>query len=332
MLVVRAPAFIEEQLRNAHYGIFNHSAVEICTWTKKSLKDPSQSCYKNKFYGIDSHRCMQMTQAVAWCTNRCIYCWRPMEFFVGTSLNGELDPPEVTMEKLREQRKKLLTGFGGNPNIDKKRLEEAMEPTHITFSLMGEPLLYPYVPEAIEYVKKHWPWVKSIFVVTSGQVPEAIERMIKENKLPTQLYVSFTGPDKETYFKVSRPAFKDYWERFLKTLDLLRDAPVRKVARLTLIKGVNDINPEGYASLIERMNPHFVEVKAYMYLGFSRRRLEYENMPSHSYVREFSFKLLEYLPGYEYMDEDEPSRVVVLKNRREGMDIDPIITSPDPSV
>ena len=330
-MVIKLPENIEKQLKNAGYGVFNHSAVEICGWTKKAIRGEG-ACYKNKFYGIDTHRCMQITQAVAWCTNRCVYCWRPMEFFIGTRLENDVDPPNVTLEKLRELRKKLLSGFGGDPKVDKRVYQESLEPSHVTFSLMGEPLLYPYVPESIEYIKKNWPQVRSIFVVTNGMVPGEVERMIKENKLPTQIYVSFTAPDKDTYRKVSRPVFPDYWERFLRTLELLHDAPVRKVARITLIRGWNDFGHKRYAELIEKMNPHFVEVKAYMYIGASRKRLMEWNMPDHEYVKEFALELLEYLPGYEYMDEFEPSRVVVLKNRRKGMDIDSIIHSVEPNV
>ncbi len=330
-MAIRLPPRVGDQLKNAGYGVYNHSAVEICGWTKKAIRGEG-ACYKNKFYGIDTHRCMQITQAVAWCTNRCVYCWRPMEFFVGTRLEGEVDPPDVTLEKLKELRKKLLSGFGGDPRVDKKVYQEALEPSHVTFSLMGEPLLYPYVPESIEYIKKNWPSVRSIFVVTNGMVPEEIERMIREEKLPTQIYVSFTAPDRETYRKVSRPVLPDYWDRFLRTLDLLHDAPVRKVARITLIRGWNDFGYKGYAELIERMNPHFVEVKAYMYIGASRKRLLEWNMPGHDYVKKFALELLENLPGYEYMDEFPPSRAVVLKNRRPGMDIDPVIRSVEPNV
>ena len=255
-----------------------------------------------------------------------------MESFLGVRMEGEVDPPGETLEKLRELRKKLLSGFGGDPRIDRRIYEEALEPTHVTFSLMGEPFLYPYVPESIEYIRENWPQVKSIFIVTNGMVPEEVERMLKMGVLPTQIYVSFTAPNKELYKKISRPVLPDYWDRFLKTLDLLRDAPVRKVARITLIRGLNDVDLDGYASLIERYNPHFVEVKAYMYIGASRKRLREENMPDHGYVKSFALKLLEHLPGYSLMDEFEPSRVVVLKNRREGMDIDPIIRSVDPNV
>ncbi len=325
---------ILNQMESAGYGVYNHSAVEICHWNKKAIKGEAV-CYKHKFYGIESHRCMQISQAAAWCSNRCVYCWRPMEFFLpGTGIMDEksVDPPEETLEKLLELRKQLLSGFGGNEKVNKEVYKQALLPSHVTFSLIGEPMLYPYIVESIKYIRENWSWVKSIFIVTNGLFPEQIEKMWKTGIWPTQLYVSFTGPDKETYRKVSRPIMDDYWERFLKTLDLLREAPVRKVARVTLIRGVNDFGEEGYAELIERFNPHFVEVKAYMYLGFSRKRLKFDNVPSFEEVKTFTRRLAEYLPGYEYWKDDEPSRVSVLKNRREGMDIDPIIRSPEPNV
>ena len=43
----------KEALEKASYEIVgNHSAVEICGWTKKSIKGSEGGCYKQKFYGI----------------------------------------------------------------------------------------------------------------------------------------------------------------------------------------------------------------------------------------------------------------------------------------
>ena len=54
----------KQALEKASYEIVgNHSAVEICGWTKKVLKDDVAGCYKQKFYGIRSHQCTQMTPA-----------------------------------------------------------------------------------------------------------------------------------------------------------------------------------------------------------------------------------------------------------------------------
>jgi tRNA wybutosine-synthesizing protein 1 len=70
-------------------------------------------------------------------------------------------------------------------------------------------------------------------------------------------------------------------------------------------------NVEGYAKLIEKVNPTYVEPKAYMHVGFSRLRLGYEGMPSHKEVREFAMQLAS-ATGYRIIDESEESRVVLL--------------------
>ncbi|HIQ10201.1 MAG TPA: 4-demethylwyosine synthase TYW1 [Euryarchaeota archaeon] len=333
-MAIRVREDIRKVLEDAGYRIYNHSGVEVCTWTKKALTQ-GEFCYKNKFYGVDTHRCMQISQAVAWCTNRCIYCWRATEDFMpgaGVLPKDAVDAPGDILERLREMRAKLLSGFGGNEKVDRKMYEEALLPNHVTFSLMGEPFLYPYVPESVQYILDNWRWVKSVFIVTNGMVPDEVQRMKKMGVWPTQFYVSFTAPDPATYRKVSNPLYPDYWGRFLETLRTLSDAPVRKAARITLIRGYNDFCFDGWAELIQVYRPHFVEVKAYMYIGRSRQRLKEENMPTHDYIREWAAELCEHLDNFEHMDEHVASRVVVLKNVGEGMDIDPVIRGPLPNL
>ena len=99
--------------------------------------------------------------------------------------------------------------------------------------------------------------------------------------------------------------------RFHIPLELLPHLDTRKVIRITLIKGVNDIDIPGYVALIKKANPHFIEVKAYMFVGFSRKRMKKENMPFHEDVREFSEKLAKEL-GWKIIDEHERSRVCLL--------------------
>ena len=60
---------LQTRLRKAKYGVFNHSAVELCHWTKKSLYNEG-NCYKHKFYGISTHQCMEMTPTAMNCENR----------------------------------------------------------------------------------------------------------------------------------------------------------------------------------------------------------------------------------------------------------------------
>ncbi len=320
-----------EEMKKKSYGVWNHSAVQICSWTKKALKKEG-TCYKNKFYGIDTHRCMEMTPVSVFCTNNCIYCWRPMEFMRLIDINPEdVDDPEDIYNHLLEERKKLLVGFFGNEKVDKQLLEEAMIPNHFAISLSGEPTLYPKLPELVKFLRS-LPQTKSIFIVTNGQEPDMIERLINEDALPTQLYISITAPNEELYKKISVPHYPDAWDRLNRTLDIIRDAPTRKVIRMTMIKGMNmddSIIPE-YIKLIKKADPHFVEVKAYMYLGYSRQRLSPENMPTHEEIKEFSRKIGEMDKSFTYMDEQEASRIVVLRN--ENNIIDPIIRGPVPNL
>ena len=71
-------------------------------------------------------------------------------------------------------------------------------------------------------------------------------------------------------------------------------------------------NPEEYAKLIQKADPDFVEVKAYMFVGSSRERLTLENMPSFSEVKEFAKKIGDEC-GKELVNESEVSRVVLLE-------------------
>jgi len=66
----------------------------------------------------------------------------------------------------------------------------------------------------------------------------------------------------------------------------------RTCIRLTIIKGLNDIDTEGYAELIKKGKPDFIEVKAYMHVGASRERLKFEDMPWHEEIVEFTKELM----------------------------------------
>ncbi len=313
------PENIKKQLLHAHYGVYNLSTVEICHWTKKSLKNEGD-CYKRKFYGIETHRCMEFSPTGMICTNNCIYCWRPMEFMQYRELRKEeVDRPEIIIENLMEERKRLLSGFKGDPRVDLKKWEEAQTPTHFAISLSGEPTLYPYLPEMIKYLKS-LPQTKSIFLVTNGQNPDMIKRLEKEDALPTQLYLSVTGPNEELYRKISRPILKDYWKRFMRSLELLSKINTRTILRLTIIRGFNDCCFEDFAKLIKIANPHFVEVKSYIHIGRSTLRLSADNMLSHDEIREFSNKLLKHLDEFKFMDEQVESRIVVLQNMKRYVD------------
>ena len=317
MQKIRIPERIVKKLRRAHYGVFGHSTVEICHWTKKALKGEGV-CYKRKFFGIETHRCMQFSPAGIYCENRCIYCWRPSEFYFITKMDERrVDEPEEIVENLIKERKQLLSGFGGNEKVIKELFKEALIPSHFAISLSGEPTLYPKLPQLIKYLKS-LEFTKSIFLVTNGQEPQMLERLKKEKALPTQIYLSLNAGSKKMFEIINRPLLKDAWQRFQKSLKFISKTRVRSVIRFTLIKGYNDREEElkPIAKLMKKGNPHFIEIKAYMHLGYSTKRLKSENMPKHWEVKQFAFKLLNELKNFEYMDEDFDSRIVILKNKR----------------
>ena len=149
-----------------------------------------------------------------------------------------------------------------------------------------------------------------------------LRRLVEEDALPTQLYLSTNAPNKELYYKINVPVYhrEDAWERWLESLDILAATPTRTVLRITLIRSLNydDRYIPEFAQIVKRGNPHFVEVKSYMHLGHSTFRLKREDMLSHEEVKQWAAKLLAELEKigarFRYMDDDEPSRIVVLQN------------------
>jgi tRNA wybutosine-synthesizing protein 1 len=125
------------------------------------------------------------------------------------------------------------------------------------------------------------------------------------------MYVSLDAPDKETYTAVCRPR-GDFWDKVQESLRLLRSR--RSAVRVTLVKGLNDFAPEKYAAILQDAGASFVEIKGYMYLGYSRNRLARENMPEHAEVRSFAEKIAAAC-DYRFKDENELSRVVVLERK-----------------
>lgn len=300
------------------YGIAGkHSSVDVCEWTRKSLVGKG-TCYKNLFYGIDTHRCAEMSPASAWCQERCVFCWRPMEWYYRTKMGKKIDSPKSIIEKTVGARRKLLAGFRGNFNADKKLVNESYDlfPSHWAISLSGEPTLYPKLPELVLELRKHRE-VRSIFVVTNGQEPDMLLKMKGMGALPTQLYVSVDAPNRELFKKINKSTYWNGWERLKMTLGIINKLKCRTVIRFTLIKGINDADAylPLYAGLFGRSRADYIEIKAFMFLGQSRKRLKQENMPSHEDVKLFARKLAKLLKTYKMQNEHVLSRIVLLKRK-----------------
>ncbi|HHD16014.1 MAG TPA: 4-demethylwyosine synthase TYW1 [Euryarchaeota archaeon] len=280
----------------------NHSAVKTCHWLKESIMR-GRVCYKQSFFGIMSHRCLQMTPVANMCNHACRYCWR---YQGSDDIQVEWDDPAAIVEGTIEAQRRLVSGFKGDERCDLRVWKEAREPNQVAISLTGEPTMYPHLGELIgEYHSRGF----TTFLVTNGTFPDVLERL---DPLPTQLYVSIDAPNESIYRRLCRPKISDGWERLMRTLELLPSLDTRTVARHTLVKGENLGFERQYAELDAIADPDFIEPKGYVFVGYSRERMSMDNMPSMDDIRSFAGRMSE-LTGYGIAGESPPSRVVLLK-------------------
>ncbi len=294
-------------MKNQGYRFKDNSAVKICRWCKKSLVDEG-GCYKQKFYGIKSHLCCQMSPNLS-CQNKCLHCWRAIELNFNVKKNSE---PKEIIKNCIEQQRKLLSGFKGNKKINLEKLKQAQEPMHFAISLIGEPTLYLKLGEFIKELKNQG---KTSFLVTNGLVPEALEKLEKQNALPTQLYISLNYSNEEMFRKITKNQDKGAWKKFNQSLEVMKALKnkTRRVLRMTLVKdlNMNDEMIKEYAELIKKANSDFVEVKGFVSVGFARQRLGYDKMPTYKEIQKFAEKLAKLL-NLKILDKHEFSRVVLI--------------------
>jgi tRNA wybutosine-synthesizing protein 1 len=311
------PIELSEKLEKQGYHLLGkRGAYKACQWQKKALLH-DVSCYKQRFYGIQSHRCLQMTPVVDKCTQSCEFCWRVTPADIGVSWN-QIDVSETDVIPVSELMDAVLMAnlrsLGGyNPkagaSVPDKKYNEARDPKHVAISLAGEPTLHPLISDLINEI--HHRGMTS-FLVTNGTQPDVLSTM----SLPTQLYVTLAAPDESTYKTLCKPGVKDGWNRILKSQETLRSLSTRTVNRLTMVTDRNMHDAREYSKLVDMGEPDFIEVKGYMFLGSSRGRLDQNNAPSHREIRAFSEKLAA-LTGYYVLDEQVESRVVLLSRSKQ---------------
>ncbi|MBM4248296.1 MAG: 4-demethylwyosine synthase TYW1 [Euryarchaeota archaeon] len=293
-------------LRRQQYRLVGpgmHSAVKLCHWMRQKLLH-GRPCYKEDFYGIRCHRCLQMTPAVSSCNHSCLFCWR---FHPEGGERLPLgDDPEPIVEEAIEAQRQLISGFKGDGRCDRVLFKEAQEPNQAAISLSGEPALYPALGGLIDVLKRRG---FTTFLVTNGTLPRALERL---DPLPTQLYVTVAAPNEEVYRRLCVPRTPNGWRLLNETLGLLPSLDTRTVIRHTLVEGWNLGWEDEYARLDALARPMFIEPKGYVFVGDSRQNMTVRNMPSHERVRLFSSRIAKALSGYDIIAERVDSRVVTL--------------------
>ncbi|KJX94967.1 flavodoxin and radical SAM domain containing protein [Zymoseptoria brevis] len=287
MVPVNSPTF--NSLTKQGYSIIGtHSGVKICRWTKSALRGRG-SCYKYSFYGIASHRCMEATPSLS-CSNKCVFCWRHGSNPVGTTWRWQVDPPEQIFEGILAAHYKKIKSLRGVPGVRSERFAEAMRVRHCALSLVGEPIFYPHINQLLAML--HAQHISS-FLVCNAQHPAHLAALGPV----TQLYVSIDASNRDSLRKIDRPLHRDFWERFCDCMDILRAKRYshRTVFRLTLVKGFNIADEvAGYADLVQRARPGFIEVKGVTYCGTSTSAgagLSMANVPFWEEVQEFVLAL-----------------------------------------
>lgn len=307
------PESIYKILRKQHYQINDHSAVKLCGWVRKCFLE-NKSCYKSKFYGINTHRCIQCTPSVIWCQQNCIFCWRVLptdlkEENQGARKNPQWKDPEEVVEQILKMHRTVIMGYKGIlDRIGEEKFNEALNPKHVALSLSGEPTIYPYLKELIELFHKRG---LTTFVVSNGILTEVIEEIE-----PTQLYVSLNAHDLGSYKRICGGK-ESYWDRILETLDILQDKK-RTCLRTTVIRNLND-DILKFLELYERANTNFIEIKSYMNVGYSRKRLNLDDMLKHEEILDIA-KTVEENSIFKLEDDSFDSRVVLLTNKNRKID------------
>ena len=298
-----------ELLDQGYQLVGRHSAVKLCYWSRESLAR-GRDCYKGRFYGIESHRCLQMSPAIDSCNLHCRFCWRNQGWENDETM-PEYDDPEGLLDRSIEAQRRILSGFKGDPGVPLERWDEAQTPRHIAISLTGEPTLYPKMNRFLELCHERG---ITTFLVTNGTNPDALRAL---DPLPTQLYVSVTAPNAEVFRRLTLPAQEDAWDRLLESLSIVRGLRTRRVVRHTLVRGWNLGWVDSYAALDLIARPDFIEPKGYVYMGKSRHRLGRDQEPTHAEITEFAQRLAA-KSGYLLLDDSPDSKVVLLGRTQEG--------------
>jgi len=303
--------------KQKYHFVGSHSAVKRCKWLHESIVN-DRPCYKQKFYGIKSHRCIQMSPSLYYCTQQCLFCWRAqsgdLQVTWDEMIIPKVDIPEEIVEGCFRAQERILTGYKGNLKTNWRKFQEALTPKQVAISLTGEPTLYEPLGELIRTFHQRG---LTTFLVSNGTLPVKLSKLTQE---PTQLYVSLCAPNEQIYKQICRPEFPSAWQKLNETLGLLQSFSCPTVLRMTLVKEHNMSNVDEYAKLVEKANPTYIETKAYMHIGFSHLRLDFDCMPMHNQVRAFAEELAA-KTGYKILNEAAESRVVLLSRLEKAIQV-----------
>ena len=226
-------------------------------------------------------------------------CWRHHKNPVGREWRWKTDDPYEIVDEAVQTHVQMIKEAKGIPGVKMDRWKEAHTVRHCALSLVGEPIMYPRIDEFLGELHNRQ---ISTFLVTNGQHPQAINSI----RPITQLYVSVDAPTKDSLIAIDRPLFNDAWERLRESLSALKTKGQRTVARLTVVKGWNSDEIDGYAKLIALGHVSLVEIKGVTFCGKSdASNLNMSNTPWHHEVIGLARTLKEHLDKLRREQQEE---------------------------
>ena len=217
------PSLLQALKKQRYHLVGKHSAVKRCKWLYEAIVH-DRVCYKQKFYGIKSHQCIQMSPSLFYCTQQCLFCWRAQNGDLQITWNElklpQWDSPEEIVQGSLKAQDRILSGYKGNLQASPQRLREALTPRHVAISLTGEPTLYEPLGELLHtFHSKGF----TTFLVSNGTMPHKLAELGEE---PTQLYISVCAPNEDVFKRVCRPQIPDAWTKLNETLGFMPEFPM----------------------------------------------------------------------------------------------------------
>lgn len=210
----------------------------------------------------------------------------------------------------------MIKALKGVPGVSPERMKEATKIKHCALSLVGEPIMYPQISRVLELL--HQSGVSS-FLVTNAQFPKQLEDLGP----CTQLYTSIDAATKDELKRIDRPLNENFWEKFLASIDALRDRHFsRTVFRLTLVKDYNMTDAAEYAKLVIRGRPDFIEIKGVTFSGDdkgNKDKMTMGNVPWHEEVVKYGLSIIQHenlTDDYELACEHKHSLCILIAHKK----------------
>lgn len=229
------------------------------------------------------------------CSMDCTYCECGSTTFL-TNERKDFFPAEVILEELEEKLAERKSMNKGSYNID-----------YITFSGLGEPLLYRSFGKILGSIREKYPDLKTC-LLTNGSLFSSPE--VRREAAQAHLVIpSLDGSNEEEFIKINRPEKSVSYQSILEGIASFRRETINRVQmflEIFLVPQVNDSpeSAERFRSLVEKIQPDAVQ------LNYLDRPGVYADMQS------VSEEVLELF--YSVLSPCRPVEIPVRKNTSSG--------------